>query len=419
MSSTNVFANVLDRAASTIDLTASLDQERLLNLAEALLSLPELSLEELRETARFEGTPLEFKVAAKLAESRRFLERFPTNVKLGIVFGMWGEQNRLRPCDDDNPNGEDSLRTKLDQLAWVTRDTNVEWTLYPVDDGCPHGSAGLAEKMAAKHPLRNRVKVMRLSEHLPGAKGTSLEGLESAEDSRKGGAVICGAQRALEDGVDAVIVTDADNSVHMAQIGLLLQPYLEEGFRAVLGTRKHGNSVLVKQESRWGVGIGLLRHMQRMVGSAIFSRGIRDTQAAFKLYDRELLAEILSNPVVFDFSVDTDWIAAVLAKEEPYTLVPFAFIDSFAESASITQGPMTTWETLLMGLMKQVRERGLPHNEEMARVLEEEIQSSKDLDLLIDSIPPELDGVPPRQLGDPKLMSPRAVQDWIRQRKSA
>ncbi len=124
-----------------------------------------------------------------------------------------------------------------------------------------------------------------------------------------------------------------------------------------------------------------------MIGVSIFSSGIRDSQAAFKLYDKEVFKEILKNPSVFDFSFDSDWIACVLAMKEEFAKVPFAFIDPFAESASIVQGSMTTWETLLKGLVTAVRARNTPHNEEMTRVVMEHIASSKDSDKLINYLP--------------------------------
>ena len=241
--------------------------------------------------------------------------------------------------------------------------------------------------------------------------------MASADDSRKGGSIILGSEKAIEDGMDAVMYTDADNSVHLSQMGILLHPFVNEGYKAVLGNRKDPASILVKQENRWGIGIKLLRHMQRMVGHSIFSQGILDTQAAFKLYEAALLKEIISDPGVFDFSFDSDWIAAVLSRQEPWTRVPFAFIDSFEESASITQGPMTTWETLLLGLLKAVRHRGLDHNEAMASVLEDEITSSEVLDLLIDKLPEELKDASDQQLGDPGIMSPDAVRRWIQEVK--
>jgi hypothetical protein len=79
---------------------------------------------------------------------------------------------------------------------------------------------------------------------------------------------------------------------------------------------------------------------------------------------------------------------------------------------------MTTWETLLKGLVKAVRKHGVPHNEAIARVLDEEILSSADLDMLINHLPPELERADGQELGDPAVMSPEAVQAWIRQRKT-
>lgn len=361
--------------------------------------------------------PLEFRLAGKLVRSRQILKQIDEPLKLGIVFAMWGEQNRLRPKSEDNPNGEDSLRVKLDQLQRVTENTPIEWKLYAVDDGCPHGSAQLAREMAANHPRKDSLKVLELGKAVPTEQGP-LAGLEHPDKSRKAGAVILGAMTALEDGADLVMYTDADNSVHLGQIGILLEPYIKRGCRVVLGNRKDPESVLVKQESRWGVGIKTLRHMQRMVGKAVFSRGILDTQAAFKLYHRDVLRKILESPTVYDFSFDTDWILSAIKMEEPFEKVPFAFIDSFAESASITQGPMTTWETLLKGLVKEVRKHGVEHSEEMAAVLDAEIESYRDLEILLDEVPPQLENATDKQLGDPSVMSPAEVKAWIQRCKA-
>jgi hypothetical protein len=399
------------------DLTEAADQNSLYTLTNTLLELPNLSLDELRSTARNGHAPLEFKISAKLVESKRFLLANQQPLKIGVVFAMWGEQHRLLPKSADNPNGEDSLRVKMEQLDWATQDSKVEWTLYAVDDGCPNHSGRIAADMAANHPLGQQVKVLYLADAIPTDQG-ALANLKSVNDSRKGGAVILGCIAALDDDMDAVIYTDADNSVHLGQIGLLLQEHIDSQRRVVLGNRKHPDAVLVKQESRWGIGIKVLRHMQRMVGEAIFSRGILDTQAAFKLYQRDILRPIIQDPTVYDFSFDTDWILAVIAADEPFERVPFAFIDSFAESASITQGPMTTWETLLKGLVKAVRKHRVPHNKAMARVIDEEIHSSADLDILIHHLPHELEQAKDKDLGNPTVMSPEVVQAWIQQRKA-
>jgi hypothetical protein len=408
---------LLSNARSTFDLREPRHQESLYRLTEALLEMPHLTSEALNRAGRRPDTPLEFKLAAKLVDSRQYLLKTQTPLNIGVVYAMWGEHNRLLPKSKLNPNGEDSLRTKIKQLDWVTKDTPIDWTLYGADDGCPHDSGKIALQVIETHPLKNKVKVLFLNDAVPTPNGP-LKELRSADASRKAGAIILGCMQAVSDGKDAVIYTDADNSVHLGQIGLLLRPFIEDNCRVVLGNRKHPDAVLVKEEGRWGIGIKLLRHMQRMVAQAIISRNILDTQAAFKLYARSVLRKIIANPTVFDFSFDTDWLLATIRMDEPFKQVPFAFIDSFAESASITQGPMTTWETLLMGLVKAVRRHQIPHNEEMARVLEVEIHSSADLDLLIHHLPPELIKADASALGDPALMSPGAVQAWIQKRKA-
>ena len=398
-----------DSARNHFDLTDNDSQQHLLTLVDALQAT-NATTDDIYQAAK--DAPLEFKLAHKLVDSRRYLQSVSQPLKIAVVFAMWGEQNRLHPRSDSNPNGEDLLRVKLTQLAWATADTPIEWTLCAVDDGDPNESGRIAQEIAASHPLGEHVRVLHLADAVPTESGP-LAGLESAEKSRKGGAIIYGCMTALNNGADAVVYTDADNSVHLGQLGLLLRPYLDDGIKAILGNRKHADSVLVKQEGRWGIGIKVLRHMQRMIGQPIFSLGIRDTQAAFKLYDGTLLQSIIADPTVYDFSFDTDWIMALIARKAPFTTVPFAFIDSAAESASITQGPMTTWETLLHGLKAAVRKHGLPHNEEMARVLDEEIESSADLDLLINKLPPQLETATDADLGNPAIMSPSEMQTWI------
>ena len=291
--------------------------------------------------------------------------------------------------------------------------------LYPVDDGCPNQSASVARDIAYTLPDRQsvRIEVLELGNHIPTDNGP-LKNLESVDESRKGGAIILGCQQALEQGADAVVYTDADNSVHLGQLGLLLKPFIEDNKQVVLGNRKHKHSILVKQEERWGVGIKTLRHMQRMIGAQIFEQGIKDTQAAFKLYGRDVLQKILLKPTVYDFSFDTDWIFAAMEINQPITTVPFAFIDSAAESASVVQGPMTTWYVLLDGLVKSAKARKANYSEEMANVFTTQIKSHRDLELIINAVPPELAIANDQELGKPGVMSPQSVNNWITSAKA-
>ena len=411
--------DLMHQASVDFDLTDNSHQLRLLNLADNLLGLEDLQLPQLKHLATQHHAPLEFQLALKLVESRQKILALNKPVKVGVVFAMWGEHNRLQPRSRANPNGEDSLRMKIHQLQWVTQGSQVQWQLYAVDDGCPHDSAHIAKRIAHQQAreVNEQVKVLQLSMAIPSKSGP-LNGLDCVDDSRKGGAIILGCEYALSAGVDGVVYTDADNSVHLGQLGLILEPYANQAKQVVLGNRKHSDSILVKQEERWGVGIKTLRHMQRMIGAQIFDQGIKDTQAAFKFYSRPVLEKILQKPTVYDFSFDTDWIFAAMEMNQPITTVPFAFIDSAAASASIVQGPMTTWYVLLNGLVKAAKARKVSYSEDMAEVFIKEIDSHKDLELLIDVLPPELAGVADADLGNPKVMSPQSVRNWIVAAKS-
>jgi hypothetical protein len=409
---------VLLNSSQEFDLTEASHQKNLLSLANTLYCLRDISTAYYQTLARESNCPLEFRLAIKLVESKRYLLTVSKPVTVGVVFAMWGEHHRLLQKSSDNPHGEDSLNVKINQLNWITNGTPVSWHLYPVDDGCPHGSASIASNILADHPDRNTVSVLRLADVVPASTGP-LKNLKHVDDSRKGGAIVYGCQRALANDVDCVVYTDADNSVHLGQLGLLLKPFLSENYDVILGNRKHPDSILVKQEERWGVGIKTLRHMQRMIGQQIFSQGIKDTQAAFKLYSRDVLTKIMASPTVYDFSFDTDWILAAMELETEIVTVPFAFIDSAAESASIVQGPMTTWFTLLDGLIKAVRVRNAEHNQEMAAVFEQQVLSHEVLERIIDTLPQALADTPDSQLGDPNVMSPAEIEGWLKEVQAA
>lgn len=405
-------------ASEEFDLTEASHQKKLLKLASTLYNFKDIPTDYYYSLTEDGVCPLEFRLAVRLVESKRYLVTVTKPLTVGVVFAMWGEQNRLQEKTIGNPNGENSLIVKINQLNWITEGTPVNWRLYPVDDGCPHDSAAIANQVLMSAPDAAKVSVLRLSDALPASSG-SLKKLRHVDDSRKGGAIVYGCERALADQVDCVVYTDADNSVHLGQLGLLLKPFLSEDYQVVLGNRKHPNSILVKQEERWGIGIKTLRHMQRMIGQQIFNHGINDTQAAFKLYSREVLTKIIASPTVYDFSFDTDWILAAMEMNMPITTVPFAFIDSAAESASVVQGPMTTWFTLLEGLVKSVRVRNAVHSTEMASVFEQHISSHKVLEKIIDRLPQELINTADADLGDPEVMSPAQIEIWLKAIRAA
>jgi hypothetical protein len=405
--------SILDRGSDDVDLTDPGVLATTRRIAEDLLAAG-ADRDDLRTVGRDVTAGIDVRAATKLAESRLAVDALPDEPRrVQVQFAMWGERNRLRPRGVDNPVGEDALRVKLDQLDWLLGDSTVQWRLVAVDDGSPDADWATAGDMAERHELGDRVRVLRLDEAIPTDAGP-LAGLHDVDDSRKGGAMVLGAQDALDDGWDAVVLTDADNSVDLGQLGLLLGPWAS-GSEVVIGDRKHPDAVLRKAEARWGPGIPVLRHMQRMVGRALFSRGLRDTQAAFKLFDRDALADILAAPSTYGFSFDPDWLYGALGGGHEIATTPFAFVDSFAESASLTQGPMTTWESLLVGLTASARDRGADHDRDMAALVDDHARVDH-LEKVVASDPPAaLAEADPGDLGDPAVLSVADLRRWIEQ----
>lgn len=406
---------VVARGRLGVDLTDPAEHGRVRELADALVAT-DATCDDLTILGGDVVLPIDLRVATKLAASKRLVAARAvaayalTAPSIVVQFAMWGEHRRLRPRSRDNPLGEDSLRAKLDQLDWLLASSDVTWRLVAIDDGCPYGSADIAQGMATRHRLGDRVTVLRLDDVVPTTDGP-LAGLVDPDASRKGGAMLYGATHAMDRGADAVVYTDADSSVDLGQIGLLLAPFAE-GVEVAIGDRKHPDSVLVKAEARWGPGIVVLRHMQRMVARALFARGLRDTQAAFKLYSRAALRDVLAAPSTFGFAFDSDWLYAALANGHAIATTPFAFVDSLADSASITQGPMTTWRSLLVGLTASARARGADHDEQMAAIIDD-WASVEMLEVVVQHVPPQLQGVDPAVLGDPDVMSPAALRAWL------
>lgn len=396
----------------SFDLTDQKDQTSLTRLVDKLLK-EKSKLLEVKRIASKKNTPLEFRLAAKLYESKLFVNKNKKHKKIAIIFAMWGEQNRLRKKTKSNPNGEDALRTKLAQLDWLLKDSAIDWHLFAVDAQCPQGSGNIAEKILSDHPLADKATILYLKNALPCDKGP-LSFLENPKCTGKGASIMLGCKNALDKGFDACIYTDADNSVHLGQIGLLLKPYLKKKADVVLGDRKSDESVLVKQEARWGPGVILFRHLQRRLAKVILDQGIQDTQAAFKLYDKKVLKKIFMNPVSFEFAFDTEWIMISIKEDEKIVKVPFAFIDSFEESASQIQGPMNTWLNLLQGLVRQLEAHNIDHDKEFAQIVKKYMNTKKNLQKLVVVVPPELEGKKTTEVGDPSIMPPAKITAWIK-----
>ena len=73
---------------------------------------------------------------------------------------------------------------------------------------------------------------------------------------------------------------------------------------------------------------------------------------------------------------------------------------------------MTTWESLLRGLVDAARARHVDHDEEMASVVDD-FAVAAILDEVVQRVPPELEGVADERLGDPDVMTPGQLRAWL------
>jgi len=281
-------------------------------------------------------------LASKLAISRMMIKMHATPIHVSLVVAMYNEHNRIRPKSIDNPNGEDFIRRKMKQLAWVFNQSSVSFEMILVDDGCPYNSGAIAEKIIRSEGYGN-ARVLYIEEGIK-RRSPVLNGLYSPEDSRKGGSIHYGMWRAIEDGPlndrpHIVIYTDADMAAPVNQIGLLLTLQDEQTMVSV-GSRYDIGSVC---RGPWGKGgnvQGLTRFDRRMVGlrGVLFSKLfpqtgiIMDTQCGLKAFNAEVLNKILMKTEERTFSFDIELMVLAATAGSRIAHAPIYWYDSLAES---------------------------------------------------------------------------------------
>ncbi len=319
-------------APDELDLTVAAHLDRVRELADLLLAEP-VDLDELERSQ----PALPVLVAAKLARSRRLLLSLSEPQHLSLVFAVYKEHRRiLRP--EEHPNGEDFLRRKIGQLEWLFANTPHSWDLAVVDDGCPDGSGALAEAILAERPELD-ARVLYLAEGIA-AGHPATQGLGSASESQKGGSILYGMAEAAaqERGRPHVIAyTDADLSSHLGQVGSLIHAIAVSGGDAAIGSRREPSSVVLKKGSRNERGKLFIYLWQRLLAPL---RAQIDTQCGFKAFRRELVQELVVDPIERRFAFDIELlIRTELRRPGSIHKVPVAWIDSEAESATTDIGP--------------------------------------------------------------------------------
>ena len=283
-------------------------------------------------------------LASKLALSKMYIKQIDSALHVSLVLAMYNEHNRIRSKSSDNPYGEDFVRRKVDQMDWLLKDSPVTFNMVLVDDGCPCQSGEIAEGIIGSEGYRN-VKVICLDDDIK-CQSPIVKGLESTNDSQKGGSIQYGMWQALEDfsvgdnRSHIVIYTDADMAAPVNQIGLLLEKQNDKTM-VTIASRYDAGSIC---RGPWGMNgkvQGLTEFDRLMVGlrGLVFSKlfpqigTITDTQCGLKAFNAKLLRQILLKTEVRTFSFDIELLLLAADAGSAIASAPIYWHDSLAESS--------------------------------------------------------------------------------------
>jgi len=235
-------------------------------------------------------------------KSKVLIESYITIAEIGkptiitTVYAMRGEQTRIQ-SPLEKPGGEDAFRLKIQQKEDLYRVNPLAyWRMIAVNDGDDRKFLSTSKSSdVAGFILRRSYPQYSSPSH--GRDGIpKIRVLELQQDTRdaigsvKGGAIIYGMRKALDDGADYVIYTDQDRSVSLAEEGVSLKPILAGKADASLGLR-HGHPAAVARP--------LPRRLKHHA-YLLFAKWnipliaqIGDTQAPLKAFSRDLLSKIL------------------------------------------------------------------------------------------------------------------------------
>lgn len=331
-----------------------------------------------------EGDEVAAHLSSMLAKSRQSVLSQRYRFSLAIIVPMWREVRRMRPFSAVNLHGENCVLDKLEGLAWLFRDTAIDWHLFLVDDCCPEDSAGAAREILGSSILGQQATILRLADGFPYT-GQPLGRLGNLEDSNKGGAVFLGCAAAAKAGFDYIGYTDCDNSVHIAQLGLLIPKLHDDPI--VMGDRWAVNPFSAFHESR-------AKHL-RSLQIALVLKDLLSLQTIFpdvvsplKIFRREELSTILESVDRYDFCFDFDLAGAATRLDYTAGSEGILLFDSHAETSWNYFGQATIWHQKLEGMVAAARKYGLTHDERVAEVITRHLRSADELAFLFSEAPP-------------------------------
>ena len=349
--------------------------------------------------------------AIKIAKSKYIINQISKPLKISIVIAMYKEHSRIR-TKRENPLGEDFLREKLNQIKWLFDDnSNIKWELILVDDGCPSNSGKIAQNIIDEANLKN-VKVIFLQNAIDN-KLQILKELNNTDESRKGGAIIYGIWDATQNSKHKnhnIIFTDADMSTNLGQIGLLLDPIINDDKLVSIGSRREKQSILIKKGNRNDRGKIFIYIWKKLIPNLHY---IIDSQCGFKAFRRDVLVEIFkSNVVETKFAFDIELLLkAELIRKNCIAKVPIAWIDSDKSSTTTDLDP---YLDMLKSISKIYRTTltANDQSDQFASLVEDMTQEQ--FDKLLNNIPDEIKQKEPHQIQYDNSISANFLMDIIK-----
>ncbi len=300
-------------------------------------------LRQLEQKLSFEVDPNVFVAyTLKLAISKLILMSDPKKRLISIVIPMYHEGTRMQR-KEENEFGEDFLRQKYLQLEWLFKGSNKDYVVTLIDDQCNDDppSGVLAEAIINGDPLlRSKFYVNFLGKAIENKANIddevilhSLDGATIPKSTVKAAAVEYGMALSCSNSKssnDIIVTTDADLSVDLGQIGLLLDAFVNNPDTLVAaGSRRLQKSVMLITADR-----NIRAQVARYLRETLFGRGFipLDTQCGFKAWSPDCVRRLIKdgNLCIRGFSFDVELLLKVrmMGDENSITPIPICWFDS-------------------------------------------------------------------------------------------
>ncbi len=352
-------------------------------------------------------------LAAFLAISKKKLALHKNKkLRIAILMNLIHEHNRLRPSSDTNPNGENSLENKIDQLNWLLQDTEIEYRLIYVSGNCPWGSDEIMDS-EIKRLNADSIIHIKVDDYKIG---------DSYTKNQKGGEMIFGIRSILQmEGYpdmghfDCMLFTDADMTFDLGQIGILIDGYYS-GMDLITGNRMDPQSILIKNMTRAGSGVLMYRHLQRKLAPGFFiDKNLHDTQCPWKFLSHKVLNDIEGNLDCMDWSIDTDILSAAGKHGYSLNIVPVTAIDSEFESHGKAIGHFRRNRTIIEGTLHQAEKYNLKYDKDIANLVYKYLITDEDYQKLLESgLPLSLSYLPNEDWGMSDQITLTLVETWLK-----